>query len=195
MSDISNNIIYPSHFNLNYEDKENTFFLESLTITKINNWKNSISTDISNNIVLNHKNFSKLLIELKSCLTSQSLLVHKSFTNKPLILGNIFLYYCQYLSQCIFNNPFTIEPFSRNKEIKKSFFTFIDCFINSFYDKEYLDKFINNNFKDNSNNILFNIKPLSFKINIPSNNITFFDKSFIIPNTYWVITILLGNEL
>tara|TARA_B100001758_G_scaffold170181_1_gene147257 strand:- start:1781 stop:2368 length:588 start_codon:yes stop_codon:yes gene_type:complete len=195
MSDISNNIIYPSHFNLNYEDKENTFFLESLTITKINNWKNSISTDISNNIVLNHKNFSKLLIELKSCLTSQSILVHKSFTNKPLILGNIFLYYCQYLSQCIFNNPFTIEPFSRNKEIKKSFFTFIDCFINSFYDKEYLDKFINNNFKDNSNNILFNIKPLSFKINIPSNNITFFDKSFIIPNTYWVITILLGNEL
>ena len=146
MSDISNNIIYPSHFNLNYEDKENTFFLESLTITKINNWKNSISTDISNNIVLNHKNFSKLLIELKSCLTSQSILVHKSFTNKPLILGNIFLYYCQYLSQCIFNNPFTIEPFSRNKEIKKSFFTFIDCFINSFYDKEYLDKFINNNF-------------------------------------------------
>lgn len=195
MSDISNNIIYPSHFNLNYEDKENTFFLESLTITKINNWKNSISTDISNNIVLNHKNFSKLLIELKSCLTSQSILVHKSFTNKPLILGNIFLYYCQYLSQCIFNNPFTIEPFSRNIEIKKSFFTFIDCFINSFYDKEYLDKFINNNFKDNSNNILFNIKPLSFKINIPSNNITFFDKSFIIPNTYWVITILLGNEL
>ena len=195
MSDISNNIIYPSHFNLNYEDKENTFFLESLTITKINNWKNSISTDISNNIVLNHKNFSKLLIELKSCLISQSILVHKSFTNKPLILGNIFLYYCQYLSQCIFNNPFTIEPFSRNKEIKKSFFTFIDCFINSFYDKEYLDKFINNNFKDNSNNILFNIKPLSFKINIPSNNITFFDKSFIIPNTYWVITILLGNEL
>lgn len=195
MSDISNNIIYPSHFNLNYEDKENTFFLESLTITKINNWKNSISTDISNNIVLNHKNFSKLLIELKSCLTSQSILVHKSFTNKPLILGNIFLYYCQYLSQFIFNNPFTIEPFSRNIEIKKSFFTFIDCFINSFYDKEYLDKFINNNFKDNSNNILFNIKPLSFKINIPSNNITFFDKSFIIPNTYWVITILLGNEL
>jgi len=98
MSDISNNIIYPSHFNLNYEDKENTFFLESLTITKINNWKNSISTDISNNIVLNHKNFSKLLIELKSCLTSQSIFVHKSFTNKPLILGNIFLYYCQYLS-------------------------------------------------------------------------------------------------
>lgn len=195
MSDISDNIIYPSYFNLNYEDKENTFFLESLTITKINTWKKSISTDISNNIVLNHQNFSKLLIELKSCLTSQCVLVHKSFTNKPLILGNIFLYYCQYLSQCVFNNPFTIEPFSRNKEIKKSFFTFIDCFINSFYDKEYLDKFINNNFKDNSNNILFNIKPLSFKINLPSNKLTFFDKSFIIPNTFWIITVLLGNEI
>ena len=60
-------------------------------------------------------------MNLKACLTDKLLLVHKSFTNKPLILGNIFLYYCQYLSQCVFNNPFTIEPFTQNQEIKNKF--------------------------------------------------------------------------
>ena len=89
---------------------------------------------------------------MKSCLT-ELLYISKSFTNKPLILGNIFLYYCQYLSQCVFSNPFTIEPFTRNIEIKKSSLHLL-IVLNSFYDKEYLDKFINNNFKDNSNNIL-----------------------------------------
>ena len=94
-------------------------------------------------------------MDLKGCLTGKLLYVSKSFTNKPLILGNIFLYYCQYLSQCVFNNPFTIEPFTQNKILKKSIFSFIDSLVNSFYNKEYLDKFINNSFTNKMINLIY----------------------------------------
>ena len=193
MSDISDNIIYPSYFNLKYEDKENTFYLESLTLSDLKLWKKSLLIDSSNNITIQYREFSKLIMNLKPCLTDKLLLVHKSFTNKPLILGNIFLYYCQYLSQCVFNNPFTIEPFTQNQEIKNKFYAFIDSFINSFYDKEYLDKFINNNFKNNSDKIVLCVSPLHFNIFIPSTRINFCDNSFLIPETNWIITILIGN--
>ena len=48
MSDISDNIIYPSYFNLKYEDKENTFYLESLTLSDLKLWKKSLLIDSSN---------------------------------------------------------------------------------------------------------------------------------------------------
>jgi len=194
MSDISDNIIYPSFFKINYEDKKNTFYLESLTLSNLKLWKNSILIDSSNNITIQHREFSKLIMNLKACLTDKLLLVHKSFTNKPLILGNIFLYYCQYLSQCVFNNPFTIEPFTQNQEIKNKFYAFIDSFINSFYDKEYLDKFINNNFKNNSSKIVLCVSPLLFNIFIPSTTINFFTDNYTIPESNWIITILIGNR-
>ena len=194
MSDISDNIIYPSYFNLKYEDKENTFYLESLTLSDLKLWKKSLLFDSSNNITIQHREFSKLIMNLKACLTDKLLLVHKSFTNKPLILGNIFLYYCQYLSQCVFNNPFTIEPFTQNQEIKNKFYAFIDSFINSFYDKEYLDKFINNNFKNNSSKIVLCVSPLLFNIFIPSTTINFFTDNYTIPESNWIITILIGNR-
>ena len=140
MTDISNNIIYPSFFKINYEDTKNTFYLESLTLSNLKLWKKSILIDTSNNITVQHKEFSKLIINLKACLTEKLLLVNNSFTNKPLLLGNIFLYYCQYLSQHVFNNPYTIEPFMQNKILKKSFFSFIDNLIDSLYNKEYLNE-------------------------------------------------------
>ena len=194
MSDISNNIIYPSLFKINYEDRKNTFYLESLTLSNLKLWKNSILIDSSNNITIQHREFSKLIMNLKNCLTNKLLFVHNSFSSKKIILGNIFLYYCQYLSQCVFNNPYTIEPFSLNKALKKSIFSFIDNLINSFYNKDYLDTFIKNNFCDNSDNLILNISPINFNILIPSTRINFCDNSFLIPETNWIITILIGNE-
>ena len=78
MTDISNNIIYPSFFKINYEDTKNTFYLESLTLSNLKLWKNSILIDSSNNITIQHREFSKLIMNLKACLTDKLLLVHKS---------------------------------------------------------------------------------------------------------------------
>ena len=50
MSDISDNIIYPSFFKIKYEDKKNTFYLESLTLSNLKLWKNSILIDSSNKL-------------------------------------------------------------------------------------------------------------------------------------------------
>ena len=193
MTDISNNIIYPSFFKINYEDKQNTFYLESLTLSNLKLWKKSILIDTSNNITVQHKEFSKLIINLKACLTEKLLLVNNSFTNKPLLLGNIFLYYCQYLSQHVFNNPYTIEPFMQNKILKKFFFSFIDNLIDSLYNKEYLDKFIVSNFKNNSEKIVLCTSHLQFNIFIPSTTINFVSDNYTIPESNWNITILIGN--
>ena len=194
MSDISNNIIYPSLFKINYEDRKNTFYLESLTLSNLKLWKNSILIDSSNNITIQHREFSKLIMDLKACLTGELLYVSKSFTNKPLVLGNIFLYYCQYLSQCVFNNPFTIEPFIQNQILKKSIFSFIDSLINSFYNKEYLDKFINNFFTNKNDKLNIVSSSIQFKIIIPTSKINVFTDNYIIPETHWNITILIGNK-
>ena len=194
MSDISDNIIYPSFFKINYKDKKNTFYLESLTLSDLKLWKKSLVIDSSNNITIQHREFSKLILDLKACLTQKVLLVNKSFTNKPLILGSIFLYYCQYLSQCVFNNPFTIEPFTQNKIIKKSIFSFIDSLVNSFYNKEYLDKFINNFFTIKNGSVNIISTPIQFKIIIPTSKINVFTDNYTIPETHWNITILIGNK-
>ena len=81
----------------------------------------------------------------------------------------------------------------QNKILKKSIFSFIDNLIDSFYNKDYLDKFIKNTFFDGSNNLIFNISPVKFNIFIPSTRINFCDDSFLIPETNWIITILIGN--
>ncbi len=193
MTDNSNNIIYPSLFKQIYELKKNTFYLESLTMSNVSLWKNSFSIDNSNNISISHKNFSKLIVNLKKCLTNKALLVSTSFSKKKVVLGNIYMYYIQFLSQTVFNNPLLVEPFIKNIKIKKSVFSFVDCLINSLYDKDYLDNFILNNFEIKNNKILFKINTIQFKINIPSTTIKCFNKQCVIPDTFWIINILISD--
>ena len=69
--DISNNIIipeylfYPSLYKSDYNDisNNNYFILESSKPIDLTLWKNSIIIDSSNNISINHKILSKLIIE------------------------------------------------------------------------------------------------------------------------------------
>ena len=70
--DSSNNIIYPSLFNFNYPNKssDNHFFLESMTVSNINLWKCSFNCDVSHNILIDYKYLSKLLLDLKKCITN-----------------------------------------------------------------------------------------------------------------------------
>ena len=94
----------------------------------------------------------------------------------------------------MFSNPLTIEPFTQNKILKKSIFSFIDSLVNSFYNKEYLDKFINNCFTNKNDKLNIVSSSIQFKIIIPTSKINVFTDNYIIPETHWNITILIGNK-
>lgn len=195
--DYSNNIIYPSLFNYNYpnDSSNNHFFLEAMNISDIQLWKNSFNYDLSHNIIINYKYLSKLLLDLKKCITNNLHFAGNSFSNKQLVLGNIYLYYIQFVSNVIFNVPTAFQPFLLNKKLKKSIMKFVDTLIDSFYDKPNLDTFIKNQFDiDSSNNIIFNIACIQFSIEIPSNIIKLGDKKITIPRSLWSINIIIGNS-
>lgn len=194
--DSSNNIIYPSLFNYTYpnDSSNNHFFLEAITISDIQLWKNSFNCDTSHNIIINYKYLSKLLLDLKKCVTNNLHFAGNSFSNKQLVLGNIYLYYIQFVSNVIFNVPTAFQPFLLNKKLKKSIMKFVDSLIDSFYDKHNLDTFIKNQFTiDSSNNIIFNVSCIQFSIEIPSNIINFGHTKYTIPQTLWSINIIIGN--
>jgi len=117
--DYSNNIIYPSLFNYNYpnDSSNNHFFLEAMNISDIQLWKNSFNYDLSHNIIINYKYLSKLLLDLKKCITNNLHFAGNSFSNKQLVLGNIYLYYIQFVSNVIFNVPTAFQPFLLNKKL------------------------------------------------------------------------------
>ena len=194
--DSSNNIIYPSLFNYNYPNKssDNHFFLEAMTVSNINLWKNCFNYDISQNLVINYKYLSKLLLDLKKCVINNLHFAGNSFSDKQLVLGNIYLYYIQFVSNIIFNVPNAFQPFLLNKKLKKSIMKFVDSLIDSFYDKHNLETFIKNQFTiDSSNNIIFNVSCIQFSIEIPSNIINFGENKFTIPTSIWCINIIIGN--
>ena len=196
--DSSNNIIYPSIFNIDFKNKisDNHFFLESNSVCDINLWKNSFSYDSSLNLIINNKSLSKLLLNLKQSITGNLHFSGKSFSNKKLILGNIYLYYIQYISNCVFKVPGAFQPFMLNKKLKHSIFKFVDDLIDSFYDNKALDNFIKNKFTiDSSNNIIFGVTCIEFLITIPSNIINFGNKKINIPKTNWSINIIIGNKI
>ena len=194
--DSSSNIIYPSIFNINYKNlsQKNHFFLESISVSNNKLWKNSFSYDTSDNLIINHKFLSKLLIELKQIITGKLHFAGHSFSNKSLILGNIYLYYIQYVSNFIFKVPTAFQPFLLNKKLKNSIINFVDILIESFYDNTNLDNFIKNKFTiDSSKNIIFDVSCLEFILTVPSNTIRFGNDKFIIPTSNWSINIIIGN--
>ena len=194
--DSSNNIIYPSIFNINYENssQNNHFFLESVTVSDNKLWKNSFSYDISKNLIINYKHLSKLLINIKKCITDKLHFAGHSFSNKHLILGNIYLYYIQFVSNVIFNVPTAFQPFLSNKKLKKSILKFVDELVESFYNINDLDNFIQNNFNlDSSNNLIIDVSCIEFVLIVPSNIVNFGNNKINIPSTTWSINIIIGN--
>ena len=118
---------------------------------------------IFQNLLINYKNLSKLLLDLKKCVINNLHFAGNSFSNKQLVLGNIYLYYIQFVSNIIFNVPNAFQPFLLNKKLKKSIMKFVDSLIDSFYDKHNLETFIKNQFTiDSSNNIIFNVSCIQF---------------------------------
>ena len=191
---IPDNIInYKSCFNFNdISSNPYTFFLESLSFIKLDLMKESFSYDISsNNINCDYKNLSKLVLNLNKCLKGNLNIYGHSFSEKDLVLGNLYLYYIQFVSNYLFGHPEAYEPFKNDDIIKKAISNAIENIGDIFYDKDKLNKFLKNNFFIN-NELTFNhLDIIEFEINLPRFPIFFGLKQITIPKTGWIIKVLI----
>ena len=99
----------------------------------------SFSYDISsNNINCDYKNLSKLVLNLNKCLKGNLNIYGHSFSEKDLVLGNLYLYYIQFVSNYLFGHPEAYEPFKNDDIIKKTISNAIENIGDIFYDKDKL---------------------------------------------------------
>ena len=202
--DISNNIIipeylfYPSLYKFDYSDISNnkhSFILESIKPIDLTLWKKSIIIDSSNNISIDHKNLSKVIIELQNSINGYMNYYGNSFSKKPIKVGNLYQYYMQYIANYIFGHPSAIEPFKNDETIKKNISNIIDGIIDTFYDKDKLQQMIFEQFlKDDVIEFSEN-DILQFKITIQPPHVYITKNHRLdIPITNWNIIIKMNSK-
>ena len=193
------NINYPSIFNINIDSKidiSECYILEATNSLPLYLLKDSVVLDGSS-IQINYPNMCKLTLKILNLLSTKLHFSGNSFSKVPLLLGDLTLYYTQYLANVIFKHPHATEPFSNsinlNNEINRAF----DQMIQIFFDKANFELFLKKNHNITSfnsfNKSLFKIGDiLQFDIFIKSpifkNDIL---KNLIIKDTIWKINILI----
>ena len=194
---IPDNIInYKSCFKFNdISSNPYTFFLESLSFLKLNLMKKSFSYDVSsNNIVCDYKNLSKLLLNLNKCLKGNLNIYGHSFSEKDLILGNLYLYFIQFVSNYLFGHPEAYEPFKNDDIIKKALFDSFESITDSFYEEEYLNRFLKENFLKENELVFNHLDIIEFNIKMPRFPIFFGLNQITIPETNWILKVLISEN-
>ena len=193
---IPDNIIqYKSVFNFcDTSSNPLTFFLEGLSFSKVESWRKSFSYDKEKDkIICNHKYLSKLIIELNNILKGNLNIYGHSFSKNDLVLGNLYLYYIQFVSNYLFGHPEAYEPFRYDDIIKNSIKEGFESICDNFYNEEYLLKFLKKNFLQDEKLVFKDLDVLEFQVNINNIPISFGKIKLTIPKTYWIIKILIRN--
>lgn len=191
---IPDNIInYKSCFKFNdVSSNPFTFFLESLTFIDLELMKKSFSYDISSNkFNCNYKFLSKLLLNLNKSLKGNLNVYGHSFSKNDLVLGNLYLYYIQFISNYLFGHPEAYEPFKNDDIIKNAISKAFENVGDSFYEYEYLQTFLRKNFLINNQLIFKHLDIIEFQVNLPQFPVFFGIKHITIPQTSWVIKVLI----
>jgi len=194
---IPNNIIqYKSCFNFkDVSSNPYTFFFEALTFSKLNLWKESFSYDISGcELKYNYKNMSKLLINLNKSLKGNLNMYGRSFSKNDLVLGNLYLYYIQFISNYLFGHPEAYEPFKNDDIIKKALFNSFESITDSFYEEEYLNRFLKENFLKENELVFNHLDIVEFNIKMPRFPIFFGLNQITIPETNWILKVLISEN-
>ena len=191
---IPNDIIqYKSFFN--FQDISNNpyvFFLEALTLSNKEQWEKAFEYDISNNkIICNHKYLSKLLLNLNKILKGNLNMYGHSFSKNDLVLGNLYLYYIQFISNYLFGHPEAYEPFKNDDIIKKAISHSIESISDSFYDDNILFNFMKKNFLVQRKLTFNHLDIVEFQIVIPKTPVFFGQQKITIPKTFWNIKLLI----
>ena len=194
---IPDNIInYKSCFKFNdVSSNPFTFFLESLTFIDLKLMKKSFSYDIScNNFNCNYKFLSKLLINLNKSLKGNLNMYGRSFSKNDLVLGNLYLYYIQFISNYLFGHPEAYEPFKNDDIIKKALFNSFESITDSFYEEEYLNRFLKENFLKENELVFNHLDIVEFNIKMPRFPIFFGLNQITIPETNWILKVLISDN-
>ncbi len=192
--DIPDNIInYKSCFKFNdVSSNPFTFFLESLTFIDLELMKKSFSYDISSNTFnCNYKFLSKLLLNLNKSLKGNLNIYGHSFSKNDLVLGNLYLYYIQFISNYLFGHPEAYEPFKNDDIIKTAISKAFENVGDNFYDDDYLQKFLRRNFLINNQLIFKHLDIIEFQVNLPNFPVFFGITQITIPQTSWIIKVLI----
>lgn len=190
---IPDNIIqYKSLFHFNdISSNPYTFFFETLSFTKKNEWIKSFSYDSSNNkFNCNHKHLSKLILNLNKILKGNLNIYGHSFSKNDLVLGNLYLYYIQFISNYLFGHPEAYEPFKNDNLIKEAITKGMESIGDNFYDEEYLNKFLKK-FLINDKLTFNHLDIIEFNIIVPTLPILFGKIKITIPKTNWIIKTLI----
>lgn len=192
-----NNINYPSIFNINNStsDISECYILEATTNIPIHLIEKSVSLDTSS-IKINYPNMCKFTLKILNILSTKLHFSGNSFSKVPLLLGDLTLYYIQYLANVIFKHPHATEPFINSINLSKEINTSFEDLIAIFFDSSSLENFIRKtkNIKQGELKYLFKKGDvLQFDIIINSPNFKNKELADIkINDTLWKINILIS---
>ena len=169
--------------------------VSDLSFSKLNLWKDSFSYDISGDeLKYNYKNMSKLLINLNKSLKGNLNMYGRSFSKNDLVLGNLYLYYIQFISNYLFGHPEAYEPFKNDDIIKKALFNSFESITDSFYEEEYLNRFLKENFLKENELVFNHLDIVEFNIKMPRFPIFFGLNQITIPETNWILKVLISDN-
>ncbi len=193
-----NNINYPSIFNINNSNNDisECYVLEATQNIPFHLLDNSLSLDISS-IKINYPNMCKFTLKILNILSTKLHFSGKSFSNVPLLLGDLTMYYTQYLANTIFKHPHATEPFTNcinlSNDINKAFEDLISIFFNPINLENFIRKSKNIKKKEKLNILFKKGDILQFDIFINSPKFTNKELSDLkINDTLWKINILIS---
>ena len=137
---------------------------------------------------------SKLLLNLNKSLKGNLNMYGRSFSKNDLVLGNLYLYYIQFISNYLFGHPEAYEPFKNDDIIKKALFNSFESITDSFYEEEYLDHFLKGNFLKENKLIFNHLDIIEFNIKMPRFPIFFGLNQITIPETNWILKVLISEN-
>jgi len=132
-SKVAGNIKYGTIFKINYQEEfkglggldgvgADVYHLECLEILSLDNWNKCFRVNKSRKIIeINYPYFGDICCDLQKALKGTLNFTGDSFTNKPLIPGDLETYYFQYMAQQMFGSHAAFHGFQNLAEIKKTF--------------------------------------------------------------------------
>ena len=189
----------------------NVYHLECLEILSLENWNKCFRLNKVRKIIdINYPYFGEICCDLQKSLKGTLNFTGNSFTNEPLIPGDLETYYFQYMAQQLFGSHVAFHGFQNLAEIKKKISYIPKQIIKHFQERKILKEFYKifesrKNLENNLENNLFEkgdvlevsifFKKPELDIHSPSDNLANNFKSiknkFFIKDSLWKIYFIL----
>ena len=102
------------------KDELNIYHLECLEILSLENWNKCFRLNKVRKIIdINYPYFGEICCDLQKSLKGTLNFTGNSFTNEPLIPGDLETYYFQYMAQQLFGSHVAFHGFQNLAEIKE----------------------------------------------------------------------------